>query len=109
MQQQFDIFNQRFGIVVSPHGSQLTWILFLKPTSTLVEIFGEDPTYRHKTDYCDISRAVGVRYVKWNAYSGHRGSQRKYNASAVETSTFIGDHTHFLSKLYSITNATVSS
>lgn len=104
MKQQFDIFNQRFAIVVSPHGSQLTWILFLKPASTVVEIFGEDPTYIRKTDYYDISRAVNLTYVRWNAYGGYSRSQEKYKTSRIEKSTFIGNSSYFLQGLASIIN-----
>ena len=104
---QFDIFDQNFATVVSPHGSQLTWVLFLKSSSTVVEIFGEDKLYFHKTDYKDICTSVGITYVKWNANGGIRTPREKLNKK--KQYTFIRNHSIFISKLHSIVTSMTSS
>lgn len=70
---QFRAFSQDTRVVVSPHGSQLTWLLFLERGSSVVEVFGEDVKYVHKIDYKDLANALNLQYFRWQG-SGGRGN-----------------------------------
>lgn len=79
---QMMVFARRnLGVVVSPHGSGLTWILFMPRGSVVVEIFPPN-SYMNKTDYFDIAKARGVKYHKWAGHS--RGDN-----IVVDESTFL--------------------
>ena len=61
--------------IISSHGSQLTWILFLRQKSTVVEIFPMDPVYRNKQDYASLSRAANLEYIR---IQGRGGVENEY-------------------------------
>ena len=67
---QLRLVAQNVRILISTHGSQLTWIMFMNKDSVVVEIFGTDPRYRHKTDYKDIATSCSLKYVRWQGLHG---------------------------------------
>ena len=61
--------------MISPHGSQLTWILFLRQKSTVLEIFPMDPGFRNKRDYASLSMAANLEYIR---IQGRGGVENQY-------------------------------
>jgi hypothetical protein len=57
-------------LVISPHGSQLMWLLFSAPGSAVIEIFGEDQQYIGNKCYWTIAKAIGLEYMRWEAKGG---------------------------------------
>ena len=75
LSRQLEVTSLCTRTIISPHGSQLTWILFLRQKSTVLEIFPMDPGFRNKRDYADLSKAANLEYIR---IEGRGGVKNEY-------------------------------
>lgn len=72
---QLEVTSSFTRTMISPHGSQLTWIVFLRQKSTVLEIFPMDSGFRNKRDYESLSRAANLEYMR---IQGRGGVENEY-------------------------------